>query len=81
MSTKFEDMIAEEMFRKLGYIKDEQDDYIVYWKLLKLNRELQIEFNYKFKTIEMRKVPDMRCEVINIKELQAINQQINELGW
>ena len=74
-------MSAKEMFEKLGYTQDKQKDYIVYWKPLKFGRELQIEFNFKFKTIEMRKTPDMRCEVINLKELQAINQQIKELGW
>lgn len=74
-------MSAREMFEKLGYICDKQDDYIVYWKPLKLNRELQIEFNFKFRTVEKRKVSDMRCEVINLRELKAINKQVEELGW
>ena len=69
------------MFEKLGYKYDEQKDCIVYWKPLKFNREMQIEFNYTHKTFEMRKVPDMRCETINMKELQAINKQVEELGW
>ena len=74
-------MTAREMFEKLGYKIDKQKDYIVYWKPLKLNRELQIEFNFKFNTIEKRKVSDMKCEVITFRELQAINKQVEELGW
>ena len=74
-------MSAKEMFEKLGYKQDKQKDYIVYWRPLKFSREQQIEFNFKHKTIEMRKVPDMRCETITFKELQAINQQVKELKW
>lgn len=74
-------MKAREMFEKLGYKQDKRKDYIVYWRPLKFSREQQIEFNFWYKTIEMRKVPDMSCETITFKELQAINQQVKELGW
>lgn len=74
-------MSAKEMFKELGYKQDKQKDYIVYWRPLKFGREQQIEFDFKHKTIEMRKVPDMRCETITLEELQAINQQSKELGW
>ena len=74
-------MSAREMFEKLGYEQDKQKDYIVYWRPLKFGREQQIEFDFGHKTIEMRKAPDMRCETITFKELQAINQQVKELGW
>ena len=74
-------MTAKEMFEKLGYKQDKQKTHIVYYKFLKLNRELQIEFNFKFKSVEKRKVPGINSEPINFKELKAINKQIEELGW
>ena len=39
----------------LGYRLDKQNNYLVYYKLLKLGREIQIEFNFDYKTIEKRK--------------------------
>lgn len=74
-------MSAKEMFEKLGYKQDKQKNYIVYYSLLKLSREKQIEFNFDYKTIEKRRVPDLHCSTINMQELQAINQQCKELGW
>lgn len=74
-------LTAKILFLNLGYYQDKHEDYIVYWKPLKLRRELQIEFNFKFKTVEKRKIPDMKSEVISLQELQAINKQVEELGW
>lgn len=70
------------MFEELGYTQDKQENYIVYYKPLKLCRELQIEFNFHFRTVEIRRTG--KCLLSNpiyLKELQAINQQCRELGW
>lgn len=82
---------ARELFEELGYKLDEQEDYLIYWKLAKKQRvnycytqnEIQIEFNLTYKTIEKRELfhIDEDSTIITLRELQAINQQINELGW
>lgn len=84
-------MSAKEMFEKLGYEIDEQENYIVYWKVAKKQRlnfynnqnEIQIEFNLSYKTIEKRELMqlDENSNIITLKEIQAINKQIEELGW
>ncbi|MDO5003594.1 MAG: hypothetical protein Q4E39_05155 [bacterium] len=82
---------AKELFERLGYKLDEQEDYLIYWKIAKkqqMNRyhrqnEIQIEFNLVYKTIEKRELfhTDEDSTIITLRELQAINQQINELNW
>lgn len=76
-------MKAEVMFKELGFNIDRkvENKFIIYWKPLKLNRELQIGFDFEHKTIDKMKIPGMYAETITMKELKAINQQINELGW
>lgn len=84
-------MKAEKMFEKLGYELDEQEDYLVYWKESPnqvINRnfaqnEIQIEFNLHYKTIEKRELfdTDENSNIITLKELKAINEQVKELGW
>ena len=82
---------ARELFGKLGYKLDKQEDYLIYWKLAKKQRvnfyrtqnEIQIEFNLAYKTIEKRELfhTNEDSTIITLRELQAIIQQINELGW
>lgn len=82
---------AKEMFEQLGYKLDEQEDYLIYWKIAKeqqSNRyyrqnEIQIEFNLTYKTIEKRELfnTDENSNIITLRELQAINKQIEELSW
>lgn len=82
---------AKELFERLGYKLDEQEDYLIYWKLAKKQQvnyyhtqnEIQIEFNLTYKTIEKRELfhSDEDNTIITLRELQAINQQINELNW
>ena len=82
---------ARELFEELGYKLDEQEDYLIYYKLAKKQRvnfyhtqnEIQIEFNFTYKTIEKRELfhTDEDRAIITLRELQAINQQINELDW
>ena len=84
-------MSAKEMFEKLGYKLDEQDDYLIYWKVARKQRlnfyntqnEIQIEFNNHYKTVEKRELMqlDENSNIITLKELQAINKQVSELGW
>lgn len=80
---------AKEMFEELGYELDEQEDYLVYWKVAKKQRvnfyhnqnEIQIEFNLSYKTVEKRELLDDTPGIIIMQELKAINKQIEELGW
>lgn len=84
-------MKAKDMFEKLGYEIDEQDDCLIYWKVAKKQRlnfyntqnEIQIEFNNHYKTVEKRELMqlDENSNIITLKELQAINKQVEELGW
>jgi hypothetical protein len=79
------------MFEKLGYELDEQDDYLIYWKVAKKQQlnfyntqnEIQIEFNNHYKTVEKRELMqlDENSNIITLEELQAINKQVEELGW
>ena len=75
-------MTAEEMFKKLGYERPyyEKDHTIHYTKLLYESEE---GYYKKFNSITFWK----RNKIItldgyfNIEELQAINKQVEELGW
>ena len=70
---------AKEMFEELGYEKFENDSRITYEKY---NRECKmIEFDKE--RMEITFADDNYCEVVMIdrKELQAINKQVEELGW
>lgn len=65
---------ADEMFEKLGYVKDETGNEIIY----QLN-------NHEICFLLNRKMFDCGCgigrEFINMQELQAINEKVKELGW
>ena len=78
-------MTAKEMFKKLGYEK-----FLLpydYHKEYKNGREVFISFDIKKKTITKGKcgyrIEPMELEDITItkRELQAINKQVEELGW
>ena len=67
-------MNADEMFEKLGYVKDETGDKIIYQKN---NHEICFYlYRHNF---------DCGCgigrEFITMQELQAINKKCEELGW
>ena len=62
---------AKEMFEDLGF---EQKFYITYIKYYNKEKDRYIWFFQDTETIEI--IFD-----IDIRTLQAINQQINELGW
>lgn len=74
-------MTAKEMFEKLEYIrpyyeKDHTIEYISYQEDDFYGRTLKtsIIFNKRTKSIKI-------VGIITLEELQAINKQIEELGW
>lgn len=74
---------AREMFEELGYEYYEDDGFNCYKKeKSKLIEPDYISFNRLEREVFMSRVNKNRNGVIvNMKLLQAINQQINELGW
>lgn len=83
-------MRAAEMFDKLGYERDESCDEILYSKYIDSDRcgveQHSISFDKENKTVEkyVREAGfSHKCyrAYINLKELQAINKQVEELGW
>ena len=71
-------MTAKEMFEKLGYGCSKSPFEIFYYQEFRTygddTYDIGIHFNLDDK--------DIWAEVnINVKELQAINKQVEELGW
>ena len=80
-------MSAKEMFEELGYelIRD-CEFYLFYEKALKENAEyendyLHISFEKQDKEVIKTYGDDNSPEAITMRELQAINKQVEELGW
>lgn len=83
-------MSAKEMFEKLGY-KQEKDDkiHITYYNgnfenIQKCDKQITFDLESKsfiaYSPYELNDYED--CSIfINMKELQAINKQVEELGW
>lgn len=71
-------MSAKEMFEDLGYKKETHISYILYIKNEGdySQQEQRIFFRHDTETI-IKPFTDG----INVKELQAINKQVEELGW
>ena len=80
-------MSAKEMFEKLGYNRlYENKHYMFYVKVLIETPEyekdsIHLEFNFDNKTINKTYGDDNSVSEITLKELQAINKQVEELGW
>lgn len=68
-------MSADEMFKKLGYVRTKTNEYWIIYK----NFRKDIDFNLKHKTIEVG--AKMESEEFDMQELQAINKKCQELGW
>lgn len=66
---------ADDMFKELGFEKEEREYAEVYVKRTKYNVK-QIGFNKLGISIQLGGV-----ETITISELQAINEKVKELGW
>ena len=77
-------MTAKEMFEELGYACDLSCDCVRYSMYIGDNL-YQIDINFRYKTIEKRQYTtifsDSEVSEITFEELQAINKQIEELGW
>lgn len=74
-----EKMEAKEMFKKLGYEYKNYAGYISYEKEIN-NTTHFISFDNKNHTVTKHQISD-RYLSITMKELQAINKQVEELGW
>lgn len=79
-------MSAKEMFEELGYELRSHKNIIRYVNKQYVSDWNYIDFNLKEKTIyahimsDSPFTPDSPLE-LNLKEIQAINKQIEELGW
>ena len=73
---------AREMFEELGYKETENDIYFLkYYKTCKLMHDKEIKFHKLDKTFTVKDDNGINHRWINLKEIQAINKQIEELGW
>lgn len=74
-------MTADEMFEKLGWEKNYEDEDIVEY----LNEERELDIDKKRKQFICRNWQivsyDYDAEYITCDELKAINQKCKELGW
>lgn len=77
-------MNAKEMFEELGYECQEDDKYIN-WIQKNDYYTFEIAFDYNTECIEFycyKDTYDDKYDVsLTTKELQAINKQVEELGW
>lgn len=80
-------MSAKEMFEELGYNEFyKHKTYMFYVKPLKENPNyendyIHLEFDFKNKTFVKTYGDDNSVYEITLEELQAINKQVEELGW
>lgn len=65
---------ADKMFKKSGYKKFEGLRTIDYF-----NKNAQIQFQKSTYKIHIKKCEE--TDFITVKELQAINKKVEELGW
>lgn len=72
-------MSAKEMFKKLGYKEDRDENGVTYYKPVNRNQEIQIQIRYK----EIRKLnaDTLYAEGITLAEFKAIKKEVKELGW
>lgn len=78
---------AKEIFEKLGYkLVNDNEYFLLYEYQIKENAEfendyLHISFEKKDKAFIKTYGDDNTPEIITMEELQAINKQVEELGW
>ena len=79
-------MKAKEIFEKLGFKCDICDDQITYYKTIKhpITKEI-VEYNITF-YLDIKRFECFTNKIeyandLGIEELQAINKQVEELGW
>lgn len=75
-------MSAKEMFEELGYEQEKIGEQLIYSKI---NEKTEVEYQFIFylddKTFEAATDSSFYVNDINMQELQAINKQVEELGW
>ena len=75
-------MTAKEMFEKLDYDWKEERGSIaytkIYWKHWVFESKITICF---WKLFQKVSVYEQSCIDLSVEELQAINKQVDELGW
>ena len=76
---EFKEVSAKEMFEKLGYKQEHHISYIKYCKEVEQCCGDLVEIQIWFYQID--ECFEKNREVITMEELQAINQQVKELGW
>lgn len=73
-------MSAKEMFEKLGYELSKNDKkYIIYENKI-CDTSMKIIFDLDFKIVK-KSYNRNDASWIHLQELQAINKQVEELGW
>lgn len=73
-------MTAKEMFEKLGYkIITNDNQLLTYRKEFALGGEQEFIFHKKDDGVYFEST--FRFDFLSYKELQAINKQVEELGW
>ena len=79
-------MSAKEMFEKLGYKCIGGNDYIAFKYYKRDETDIDITF-YREKEISIveneyiNKEYNLTIHILTLEELQAINKQVEELGW
>lgn len=68
---------ADEMFEELGYRKIEESDMIKYFCVQSTMGE---KFNFVIMFLKNSKLVQV-FQLIDIREIQAINKKVEELGW
>lgn len=80
---------AKEMFEELGYKVLEEDKYWLVYGKDKVDM-IDLEFTYSKRVIgkkyirfgkPYKSIKIENIDILNIEELQAINKQVEELGW
>ena len=75
-------MSAKEMFENLDYNQKEESSYIqftkIYWKHWVFQSKITICFWKIFKKVSIYEQSGID---LSLEELQAINKQVEELGW
>jgi hypothetical protein len=78
-------MKAKEMFEKLGYKEKKLiDESLVAWYEKNVFKDKQCIYFYPEKEIRITLEDNnnrVYPPIFNLKELQAINKQVEELGW
>ena len=75
-------MSAKEMFKELGYKETENDIYFLkYSKKCRLHHDKEIKFCRLDRTFCIKDDYGTLYRYVTLDELQAINQQLFELGW